>query len=314
MNRKFKLITTPSNNNISIVSWNILAQSLWNDKQNSIPCWSKRWKQIKELIIDVNSDIICLQEVENNVFLKLLECLTKKGYLGFFTPREPVKKKLSNRDNADGVAIFYKSARLRIISSNTINYKELCKKYDKKAYQRFAGLCLELEDLFCYKRFKIANVHLVNKYQLDDIKNLQMYLSKKYMDSITDNKQPCVICGDFNSKPTSAAYHGITIGKSSSKFDFEDVKPIIPIIKTPLVFTKNPMISCYKKVLGKELKYSNYAPNFKNTLDYIFVNNMINVHGVLLPPSLAYLKKQKYLPSKEFPSDHILLMSLISFI
>ena len=189
----------------------------------------------------------------------------------------PFKKSLDKK-LTDGVAIFYKNKNLNIVSSETINYSELVQNYNKKAQQRFAGLCIELEDINSKKKFRIITVHLINKYQLEDIKNLQMYVLKKYIDKITNLKQPYILCGDFNSRPTSAGYHGITTGKTIKQFDFEDAEPIKPIIFTPKIFTKTKLVSSYKKVLKNELKNSNYAPNFKDTLDYIFVNDLINIH------------------------------------
>ena len=38
----------------------------------------------------------------------------------------------------------------------------------------------------------------------------------KYIEKISTNKIPVILTGDFNSKPDSSAYHGITNGKSKN--------------------------------------------------------------------------------------------------
>ena len=70
------------------------------------------------------------------------------------------------------------------------------------------------------KEFFILTVHLESNPLFTDIKNLQAYIIMKYIKKISENNSyPVILAGDFNSKPTSSAYIGITTGKSINKFD-----------------------------------------------------------------------------------------------
>jgi mRNA deadenylase 3'-5' endonuclease subunit Ccr4 len=61
LDRKIKLINKLPQINYKVITWNILAPTLWNDKENPIPLWKKRWSQIKKHLIELKADIICLQ-------------------------------------------------------------------------------------------------------------------------------------------------------------------------------------------------------------------------------------------------------------
>lgn len=79
--------------------------------------------------------------------------------------------------------------------------------------------------------------------------------------------------------------------KTKNDYEF-DINPKIqkvePIIQLPLIYIKNPLISTYYKITGKEPKYTNYASDFKDTLDYIFVNDKIKIIGVLEEVNLVH--------------------------
>ena len=89
----------------------------------------------------------------------------------------------------------------------------------------------------------------INQKNGNDIKNLQAYLLMKHLEILSKiNTIPIILTGDFNSKPSSSIYKGITTGQSFNRFDSEDLKYPKPFINTSKVFTKYPMKSCYKKV------------------------------------------------------------------
>ena len=157
----------------------------------------------------------------------------------------------------------------------------------------------------------MINTHLESKPLYDDIKNLQAFIIMKYIEKISTNKFPIILAGDFNSKPDSSAYYGITKGISKNKFDMEDLKYPKPFINTPNTFTTLPMKSAYKEVFGKEPDYSNYTLNFKSTLDYIFFNKYVNIIAALEEINKEYLEKYSSIPNNDFPSDHFLQSTII---
>ena len=129
----------------------------------------------------------------------------------------------------------------------------------------------------------------------------------KYIEKISNYGEiPIILAGDFNSKPSSSAYYGITNGVSLNQFDMEDLKYPLPFLKTPQQFTHTPLTSCYKKVFGKEPKHTNYTEKFKATLDYIFVNSKVKILSAMEELKDEYIKKMVSIPDKNFPSDHFM--------
>ena len=113
----------------------------------------------------------------------------------------------------------------------------------------------------------------------------------KTLSKISNNNQHAVVlCGDFNSMPSSSLYHGITTGISKNKFDTQPIQYPKPFVKTPKTYSYYPLTSCYKKIFKKEPKFTNYTDVFKETLDYIFVNDKIKVIGSLEQVDDKYIK------------------------
>ena len=99
------------------------------------------------------------------------------------------------------------------------------------------------------------------------------------------------------------------MGVSTNIFDDEDFEYPRPFIKTPNVFTYSPYKSSFKEIYKKEPKFTNFTVDFKNTLDYIFVNKKVKVNSALEKIKKSYSKKYDSFPNNDFPSDHIMLAS-----
>ena len=122
---------------ISILSWNILAQHLFDNSPqfytyispSSHPIvsnWESRWDLIRQQIIQhsslLQSDIICLQEVEYTAFeTDILPSLRSIGYDGIIQIPKKQRKGLYNKNNKNGkrshgygVATFWKKNRFRL--------------------------------------------------------------------------------------------------------------------------------------------------------------------------------------------------------
>ena len=62
-------------------------------------------------------------------------------------------------------------------------------------------------------------------------------------------------------------------------------------------------------------EYTNYCAGFKGCLDYIFYDKKnLKVNEVIPLPSHKYVTLHKALPSVIFPSDHLALVSVLSWI
>jgi CCR4-NOT transcription complex subunit 6 len=324
---------------IKIITYNLLKPyQIYNKKyahepKESTIKWFYRWELIKREISLYDSDILCFQEVQNNIFVDDINpYFVNQGYTGHFIAAEPPKTKeqmdkIISYDPImkSGIAIFYRN-KFSLIHINSYDFLKKSKKFLKlkelspdnkkilknKINTYFANLTLMLEDNKTKKRIVVSNLHITNKPELDDVKSLMIFLILKNLSVLTNkNKIPLILTGDFNSLPSSLVYNGITSGKTTNIYEFDTnpkIKKIEPIIKLPLIYTKFPLISTYFNITGKEPRYTNYAFDFKETLDYIFVNDKVQIIGVLEEVNLDHKKR---IPDDEYPSDHLLQMAVV---
>lgn len=325
------------NTDISVCTYNILVPYLKYSKEYNAEIkpeflWFYRWELIKREIDLYSPDIICFQEVQTDLFYKdLLPVLLlqlKHKYMGYFIPKEPkpdakykLKYKYFNNNFIMGVAIFYKIDKFRLIRMESFDYYndalEYFKKTDislldnkdflKKINVSIANLIILFEDLKTEKRFYVGNLHIVNKPTLSDVKLLMIYLILDKLNKLSKNHSiPLILCGDFNSMPSSSVYSGITTGKNFNTHE-ENIQLIEPIIYLPKIFTNYPLSSTYFNIFKKEPEYTNYS-YWKGTIDYIFINKLCKVIGQLEEPDLS---NKERIPDKYYPSDHILQMTII---
>lgn len=347
-NRKLILNKKNSKNNFSIVSYNIEANvlnkinkrtsKLTKDEKKYLK-WEYRWNLLKKEFKQLNGDIICINEVQNDVYnneMKEFFLCKGKKYNGVFTPRLPLKnlddkKYIKYGKNYDqGNAIFFNINRFRLIETHTINMPRLMREYlksrniritkkiEEKIKPVYGGIIIILEDLLTDKKLCVCDIHLSHKPSYDDLKVLQTHLTIKQIEYITNNGQiPFILTGDFNSTPKSLNYKSIISTKCNNKFNFEieriGEEPLKPILKTPEKFSKQKLISAYKKVMKKEPLITNYTKNFKDCLDYIFINNKLDVIGALKELPMSYLNKYDSFPNFKNPSDHIPLKIILDY-
>ena len=315
---------------IKIVSYNILVpfmiytKKYEHIKKDSSIMWFYRWELIKREIEYYNPDIICFQEVQNDLFLRdMLPYFSSIKYMGHFISMEPIDARVDrytekfNNSNVLGIATFYRTDRFRLNKIHSFEYLKTATRLnpnipiDRLNY-RFGNLILELADLASNKVFFVSNIHIISSPQLEDIKTYMIYLTLKYSNRLTNHHQiPFILCGDFNSRPTSSVYKGITTGINPNEYEFDydtSIKPILPILESPTKYTKYSLTSSYASITGSEPSYAHYVEKFIGTLDYIFVNNQCNIIAVLEELKLINVKS---IPDEYNPSDHILQMSII---
>eukprot|EP01038_Epipyxis_sp_PR26KG_P011923 gene11923-15955_t len=109
---------------LRILQFNILADGLsglrddlghYNRIDRQFVLWEYRRDRLLHEITRYNPDIITLQEVDHYHDF-FLEKLREKGYIGYFAPK-PTSGCLDVSNNADGCAIFVKSSKFNVISS-----------------------------------------------------------------------------------------------------------------------------------------------------------------------------------------------------
>lgn len=118
---------------------------------------------------------------------------------------------------------------------------------------------------------------------------------------------PLIICGDFNSGTGSAVYDLLTkkgIDAEHADLDGRDYGS----------FSKGGMShaftlkSAYAPI--DSMPFTNYTPQFVDTLDYIwYSSNCLRVKGLLGEVDPEYLKRVPGFPNFHFPSDHLALVA-----
>lgn len=118
---------------------------------------------------------------------------------------------------------------------------------------------------------------------------------------------PILVCGDFNSTHDSGVYDLITQGSlSNSHAELGNQKYGD--------FTRNGMThpfslqSSYGKI--GELPFTNWTPDFRQVIDYIWYSTTtLQVAGLLGQVDPTYMSRVPGFPNYHFPSDHLLLMA-----
>lgn len=126
--------------------------------------------------------------------------------------------------------------------------------------------------------------------------------SIKYDDGL---QIPMLVCGDFNSKKDSGVYELITKGSLSNSH--EDLG-----VYNYGDFTKNGMQHPFslKSAYGTigELPFTNYTPDFREVIDYIWYSTgSLQVTGLLGEVDPEYMQRVPGFPNWHFPSDHLSL-------
>ncbi|CEI93135.1 hypothetical protein RMCBS344292_07377 [Rhizopus microsporus] len=314
----------------SVLCYNILCRKYATSQAYGYtPSWALSWDYRKELILTelshYNADILCLQEVEmGNYEDELIEHFAKAGYEAIFFPKTRAKTMTEKeRRVVDGCATLYKTSRFKLIEHQMIEYnqKALQRSDFKSAdiYNRvmnkdnIAVLSL-LEDVVTQQRVLVANTHLHWDPLFADVKLVQIGVMMEEIQKLANrhlnegsvtyghcSKLPTIICGDFNSAPDSGVYEFLS--KGSVAHDHEDFGD-----HSYGVYTTEGLSHPYtlKSSYGttQELSFTNFTPEFKGILDYIFyTTNTLEVTSVLGNIDNEYLSKVIGFPNAHFPSE-----------
>lgn len=120
---------------------------------------------------------------------------------------------------------------------------------------------------------------------------------------------PTIVCGDFNSIPSSGVYEYLLNGQlSPTHDDFMTHKYGKYTDQVSLhggMRHNFSLKSAYATALGgSELPITNYTPSFKGGIDYIWYTNLsLNVEAVLGEVDEKYLEKVVGFPNAHFPSE-----------
>ncbi|NWJ06871.1 ANGE2 protein, partial [Crypturellus undulatus] len=227
----------------TVMSYNILSQNLLEDNSHlykhchqPLLIWSYRFPNILQEIKQLDADVLCLQEVQEDHYrTEIKSSLESLGY--------HCEYKMRTGRKPDGCAICFKTSKFSLISSSPVEFF----RRDIPLLDRDnVGLVLLLQPrLHCKTSAAvcIANTHLLYNPRRGDIKLTQLAMLLAEIASVACQKDgtfcPIIICGDFNSVPGSPLYsfikegklnyEGLAIGKVSGQEQFPRGQRILSI-------------------------------------------------------------------------------------
>lgn len=168
--------------------------------------WEKRSLKIKQ-VIERAADILCLQEVDHcETFYE--PTLLGLGYHFSYCKRP--------NDKSDGVLIAWKQDLFDKVNELQVDLNEVCSKEDTITQKNNVGLVCTLKDKRSEKVFVVATCHLHWNPKLEELRLMQatFFLDKVHLlvsqacdqHGLALEALPYIVCGDFNSLPSSKVY------------------------------------------------------------------------------------------------------------
>jgi len=267
--------------NIRILSWNILSQALGTQNDGFVRCppetleWkTRRWRLMEELVRH-QPDIICLQEVDH--FPLLERALSSLGYDGHFMakPDSPCIYLPSN-SGPDGCAIFYKKDQWEVVGEVQSKILEVWHVQSNQV-----ALALNLRHKSTKSEVCVATTHLKARVGalLATLRNEQGKDLLAWLSAVKQHR-PLILTGDFNADPSEAVVRTIKEELASAYPD------------------STPFTTWKIRETGEQ----------KSTLDYIFHSGGIQASATLDMPTEEQIGVDR-LPSLAFPSDHLSMVA-----
>lgn len=158
----------------------------------------------------------------------------------------------------------------------------------------------------------VVNTHLYSNHQRADVKLWQtINLIREIQQFLSTRDLALLICGDFNSEPSSSVYKFITernILPNSPELILDERLRILPDVQN--IVHDIHLLSAMNTALGHEPMFSNYTAKFRGTLDYMFYTpSKLRILATTNFPEEQEIRSVsgEGLPSACYPSDHILL-------
>ncbi|CAG9825169.1 unnamed protein product [Phaedon cochleariae] len=310
-----------------VVSYNILAERYTSIDDNYSYCSPKyivfdyRKQLLWRELSGFNADIICLQEVDSIHYHNYLKPKFKE---------QQFSSTYNKKGNSipEGLACFFRKSRFRFIEANHIVYgQEISKlrifkpiwelvKKNEDVKTEFMRVLTSLQVLILQvkghrnKHLLVANTHLYYHPEANHIRLLQATMATAYINMLkkryAKSNISVIFCGDFNSNPSKSLFPFMIQGKIHPSH--EDCLKISPNGRALLHH------DFYFDSACETSKYTNYTPDYKGCLDYIFIENgKLSIENVVPLPDEEELSKHEGLPNKYYPSDHLPLVVDLKF-
>lgn len=346
---------------VRVVSYNTLAEIYANQGVYPYcPNWALSWQFRRDLIIRellrLDADLVCLQEVQADHFLSMLNPAMKAaGYDSQY--KQKTRESMGLEGKVDGCAFFYKAGRFKLLEKYVVEFNAAAKtaseaeanelrrqqatpaqraqhmkRLDKQLHRLLRDNVAQVVVLQMTKdaqgnaitesqgeqpKICVANTHLFWDPEFADVKLWQTQMLVRELEKLTAKRGlPLILCGDFNSEPTSAV-HKLLAGNAKAghrcQLQHEDL-PADPqgILPRQMARLSHGLLlqSAYGSVLGDEPRFTNYTEQYVGCLDYIWISaDRATPVAVLSVPHESQLTatSRSPLPNPQHPSDHVSL-------
>ena len=310
----------PNVETLKVCSYNILASKFLfkylYGVDKKIADFGYRSKNVLKELEYYNSDIWCLQEVDNyEEFYK--DSFSKLGYETIFK----MKGKVGRYWLLPGVGavLGFKKDKFELIDHKTLIYDNFDKDITNTGIE---GIFALLKSKKTGNPYLVSSTHTHWNSDEDFVQygqvaclmhNINEFLTEKKLTHI-----PIIVCGDFNVRATSNVIRFM-----------KQEKPVVEnvsaswLCKTP----KEKVLSLWGKYPNKYkfysayedranpgkhfAEYSHYHRFHKGLIDFIFHTDNLKVKAVREMPSRAVLGDRA--PNQFFPSDHLMIEAILSF-
>jgi len=332
-----------------VVTYNVLAEIYATQQQYPYCdfwalSWDYRFQNIAREIVDASPDVVCLQEVQADHYEShIYGALSEAGYEGVY--KQKTRQSMGLAGKVDGCALFWRRSKFHLVESYSIEFNELAQRQatqvlgfnprsdegmsfiNRLSKDNIAQLVV-LEVLqspaqqakaLITEQVCIANTHLYSNKDFPDVKLWQAWQLLQELETFIlsrGSNLPLIICGDFNSTPDTAVYDLLLRQSVHPGHPDVNVVPVNDnepnILPDPINITHSFQLgSAYNTVLGEEPKQTNFTGHFKGVLDYMWysMSNLRPLSVSPIPDEPLLTKHGEALPSTEYSSDHIMLIS-----
>ncbi len=308
--------------------------------------WEFRFQNILRELLDACPDVICLQEVQADHYeTHLYEALHDAGFEGVYKQKTRAAMGLAGK--VDGCALFWRRSKFHLVESYSIEFNELAQRQatqvlgmnprseecilylNRLSKDNVAQLVvLELAQPALSSRSNrdpinqvcIANTHLYSNKDYPDVKLWQSWQLLQELETFVMSRGtnlPLMICGDFNSTPDTAVYdllsrQAVHPGHPDVNRNNDDNDLTPSILPDAMSISHSFQLgSVYNTVIGEEPHATNYTAMFKGVLDYMWYSaqNLRPLSAAPIPDPTVLTKYGEALPSTQYSSDHIMLIS-----
>lgn len=299
---------------VRLASWNLLAQCY--AKPTKYPwCnpshleWEYRKSLIVPKILEMDADVICLQEVQVDLWPELMDTFRSHQYTGV----------LQNVTRGHNVA-----SAILIRDSSCFEFKRL----ESRSRVLIGVLQDKRSKNDKTKKMYLCNVHLEagekdgdNLQRYHQLKSLFKRLTNQvHRDQIPVEDASIIIAGDFNMLRKSPLHTFLSQGLLQSPEQIKNLPPASTIKlfdayldpqRTPADSTLQPIPSklcyddnhCNQGLTERKPLERTYA--FGEVLDYCWHSRALRIRDTLLFHPLASTKLPQKWPSDNHPSDHL---------